>query len=106
LLLFLWQNELFLLRGGVVVQEAVDGQGVWRTQRVDRKRKRQLLRRGLQSNDVMTPDQVRRQQINMNNRVYCVKKHKKTYTNDVKSKGNELYTALALCVADRGRRPV
>ena len=36
----------------------VDVEGRWRTQRVDRRRKRQLLRRGLQSNDLMTRDQV------------------------------------------------
>jgi len=36
----------------------VDVQGRWRTQRVDRRRKRQLLRRELQSNDLMTRDQV------------------------------------------------
>ena len=36
----------------------VDARGTWRTQRVDRKRKRQLLRQGLQSNDLMTIDQV------------------------------------------------
>jgi len=36
----------------------VDAQGRWRTQRVDRKKKRQRLRRGLQSSDLMTRDQV------------------------------------------------
>jgi len=38
---------------------AVDERGVWTTQRIDRKKKRQLLRRGLQKNDLMTPDEVR-----------------------------------------------
>ena len=32
--------------------------GVWTTQGVSRKKKRQMLRRGLQKNDFMTPDQV------------------------------------------------
>ena len=36
----------------------VDAQGTWRTQRVDRKKKRQRLRQGLQKNDLMTIDQV------------------------------------------------
>ena len=36
----------------------VDAEGRFRTQRVNRKKKRQLLRRGLQSNDLMSLDEV------------------------------------------------
>ena len=43
-----------------VLEAAAEGgaQGVWRTQRVARKKKRQILRQGLQKNDLMTIDQV------------------------------------------------
>ena len=53
-------EEQLAVNFDAVLEAAADvaGQGVWRTQRVDRKKKRQLLRRGLQKNDQMTRDQV------------------------------------------------